>query len=100
MSALSGEQIIRLAETLPSLLTAGAALSAAVTSLLVALHARRAADHAQETAESATEQAREAAKEQIRFALRNVVHRADAPAGAGATFPIDITPPEEGGDHE
>ena len=74
---LTSEQIVRLAEALPSLMTAAAALSASITSLVVAIKARQAATEAQRTAEDATDQAREAAKEQIRFALKDVVRRSD-----------------------
>ena len=96
MPQLNGEQMVRLAALLPPLLTAATALCAAVTALMVSLHARRTARSAQRTAESATEQAREAAKEQIRFALRDVVRRSDAPV----TSSLLPQPPKEGGNHE
>ena len=91
MFHLTGEQWVRLAEALPPLLTAGAALSASLTSLLVAFHARRAANHAQQTADSATSQAREAAREQIRFHLGEIVRQNDCPSNS------PIVPLKEGG---
>ena len=81
---------MRLAGILPPLLTAGAVLTAALTSLLVALHARRAAHKAQRTADDATSQAILATKEQIKFALGEFVRRRD-------TSPASLMPPKEGG---
>ncbi len=98
MFHLTGEQWVRLAAILPPLLTAGAALTASLTSLLVALHARRAAHRAQRTADDATSQAVLATKEQIKFALGEFVRRRDA-APVSPISPVSpvVASPKEGG---